>query len=100
MKAYRANRSFGAMQEGEYVQFEDGDPVLETLLGTGYLDVVDDGSSVRSQEKFGTPTVSQDVHVTTSSDPSVIIGSGNPADDVVTISTAPAVPDGPAPAAP
>lgn len=62
MKAYRANRSFGAMQEGDQIEFEDGDPVLESLLGTGYLDLVEQKPSagIPSEETFGVPTISQE----------------------------------------
>jgi hypothetical protein len=61
-KAYRANRSFGALEEGEVVTFQDGDPVLTALLGTGYMDPVyepeSSGTGIASSEAVGTPTVS------------------------------------------
>lgn len=59
MKAYRANRSFGALQQGDYVEFEDDSPVLEALLGTGYLDPLEE-PGIKSEEKFGVPTVIQE----------------------------------------
>ena len=58
-REYRANRSFGVMNQGEKVTFEDGDPVLVSLLGTGYLDPVDNSTSIPSEEVVGTPTVVQ-----------------------------------------
>lgn len=58
-REYRANRSFGVMNQGEKVTFEDGDPVLVSLLGTGYLDPVGDSTSIPSGEVVGTPTIVQ-----------------------------------------
>lgn len=59
-REYRANRSFGVMNQGEKVTFKDDDPVLISLLGTGYLDPVENSTSIPSEEVVGTPTVIQD----------------------------------------
>lgn len=58
---YRTNRAFGAMGEGEMVTFEDGDPAMGSLLGTGYLDLVASPSlpGIPSQEKLHEPVVTQ-----------------------------------------
>lgn len=62
-KSYRANRSFGAINQGERLTFEDpNDPVLVSLLGAGYLDPESgtESSSVPSEETFGTPSIVQE----------------------------------------
>lgn len=61
MKAVRANRSFGAINEGEVLSFsDDNDPVMVSLLGAGYVDPLEGTSGVPSEEKLGTPTIVQE----------------------------------------
>lgn len=60
---YRANRAFGALNDGDTVTFEqDDDPVMVGLVGAGYLDLVSGppGPGIPSQEVMGTPSISQE----------------------------------------
>lgn len=57
---YRANRAFGVMEQNDTISFEkDDDPVMISLVGAGYLDLVSgpSGPGIESEEKVGTPTI-------------------------------------------
>lgn len=57
---YRANRAFGALEQNETISFEkDDDPVMISLVGAGYLDLVSGPpmEGIESKEKMGRPTV-------------------------------------------
>lgn len=59
---FRANRSFGAIEENELLTFaEDGDPVMKSLVGAGYLDLVSGPpvQGIPSAEKVGHATLGQ-----------------------------------------
>lgn len=57
---YRANRAFGALEQNETVSFDrDDDPVMISLTGAGYLDLVSGPpmEGIKSKEKVGKPSV-------------------------------------------
>lgn len=57
---YRANRAFGALEQNETITFEkDNDPVMISLVGAGYLDLVSGPpmEGIESKEKVGKPSI-------------------------------------------
>jgi len=57
---YRTNRAFGVMDQDEELTFEnDDDPVMISLVGAGYIDLVSGPplEGIQSGESFGTPSI-------------------------------------------
>lgn len=57
---YRTNRAFGVMEQGEELTFDkDDDPVMVSLVGAGYIDLVSGPplEGIQSAESVGTPSI-------------------------------------------